>query len=44
MAFIGIYVTHQSREEAEKIAHHLLQEKMIACVNYFPIQSAYWRK
>jgi len=31
-------------EEAEKIAKHLLQQKMIACVNYFPIKSSYWRK
>lgn len=31
-------------EEAEKISTHLLQEKMIACVNFFPIKSSYrWK-
>lgn len=44
MSFITIYVTHKNMEEAEKVSTHLLQQKMIACVNFFPIQSSYWWK
>lgn len=44
MAFIGIYVTHISREEAEKVANHLLEKRFVACVNFFPIENAYWWK
>ncbi len=42
MKFIIIYITHKSLKEAKKVAEHLLEKKMIACVNYFPIQSSYW--
>jgi len=44
MAFIIIYVTHENEEEARKIVDHLLQKKMIACANLFPIKSIYWWK
>lgn len=44
MSFIAIYVTHKNMEEAEKITTHLLQQKTIACVNYFPIKSSYQRQ
>ncbi len=44
MSFIAIYVTHKNMEEAEKISSHLLQQKSIACVNFFPIKSSYWWK
>jgi len=44
MAFIIIYVTHSSEEAAAKLSNQLLKEKMIACANSFPIQSAYWWK
>lgn len=44
MKFITIYVTHFSKEEAEIIVNNLLNEKLIACVNYFPIEVAYhWK-
>lgn len=44
MKFITIYVTHSSKEEAEKIVNNLLNEKLVACVNYFPIEVAYhWK-
>ena len=29
-------------EEAKKVSEHLLNKKLIACVNYFPIESAFW--
>jgi len=44
MTFIIVYVTHKDMKEAEKIASHLLQKKLIACVNYFPIKSSFWWK
>ncbi|MFH1649521.1 MAG: divalent-cation tolerance protein CutA [Candidatus Woesearchaeota archaeon] len=44
MAFIIVYVTHPSKEHANKIIDHLLNKKLIACANSFPIESAYWWK
>jgi periplasmic divalent cation tolerance protein len=37
-----IYVTNPSKEEAERIAKHLLEKRLIACANIFPIDSMYW--
>ena len=31
-------------EEAKKVASHLLQKKIIACANFFPINSSFWWK
>lgn len=31
-------------DEAKKIVHWLLEQHLIACANYFPIRSSYWRK
>jgi periplasmic divalent cation tolerance protein len=42
MKFIIIYITHPNMKEAKKVAGALLRDKLIACVNYFPIESAYW--
>ncbi len=42
MSFIIIYTVNSSKEEAQKISEHLLNQKLIACVNIFPIESAYW--
>ena len=44
MKIVTLYVTHKNREEAEKITSHLLQNRLITCVNFFPIQSTYWWK
>ena len=44
MTFIIAYITHKNIGEARKIGEHLLKKKIIACVNYFPIESAYWWK
>ncbi|PIN80097.1 divalent-cation tolerance protein CutA [Candidatus Woesearchaeota archaeon CG10_big_fil_rev_8_21_14_0_10_32_9] len=44
MSFIIVYVTHKNLEEAKKIASHLLEKKLIACANFFPISSSYWWK
>ena len=45
MAFCIIYVTHENLEEAKKVGNHLLEKKMIACANYFPITSSFlWKE
>lgn len=44
MKFIIIYITHKNTTEAKRVATHLLNKRLIACVNYFPIESAYWWK
>ncbi len=44
MCFIIIYITHKNLEEAKKIANHLLEKRLIACANFFPVESAYrWK-
>ncbi len=44
MKFILIYTTFKSSEEAQNIINHLLNNKLIACVNFFPITSQYrWK-
>ena len=39
---IIIYVTCKDLEEAQKISQTLLEKKLIACANFFPIKSMYW--
>ncbi len=45
MAFILIYITNPTRDEAKKIAKHLIDKKLIACANiYSGINSIYqWK-
>ncbi len=42
MPFLLVYVTHPSKPEAIRITHDLLEKRIIACANYFPIESMYW--
>ena len=42
MDFIFIYITNPTREEAKRVAKHLLEKKLIACANIFPVESLYW--
>jgi len=44
MGFIIIYITHENEAAAKKITDQLVEEKLVACGNLFPIQSAYWWK
>lgn len=37
-----IYITNPNKKVAKKIAQHLLQKRLVACVNIFPINSLYW--
>jgi periplasmic divalent cation tolerance protein len=39
--FVFIYITNPTKEEAKRIAEHLLEQKLIACANFFPISSLY---
>lgn len=34
-----INITYPTKEEAEKVACHLLEKKLIACANIYPIDS-----
>jgi periplasmic divalent cation tolerance protein len=44
MNIILIYFTIPAKKEAAKIARHLLNKKLIACVNIFPADSLYkWK-
>ena len=40
----SVTITCKDKKEAEKIAGILLDKKLIACANIFPIQSHYWWK
>lgn len=44
MTFYVVYVTTKNEEEARKIANHLLEKRLVACANFFPIKSLYWWK
>lgn len=41
---ILIYITCANKEETRKIARHLIEQKLIACANYFAMESMYWWK
>lgn len=42
MAFCLIYVTHENEEKARALSDRIVEEKLAACANLFPITSAYW--
>ena len=42
MNFLMVYVTCKDGEEAKKIASHLLDKRLVACANMFPVKSMYW--
>ena len=39
---IVCYVTCKNKTEAKKISKHLLNKKLVACSNMFPVSSMYW--
>lgn len=41
---IFVYITNPTKKEAEKIARHLFEKRLIACANIFPVASLYWWK
>jgi len=42
MGLIAVYITHENIEQARKVAAHLLEKRLVACANFFPIESEYW--
>jgi periplasmic divalent cation tolerance protein len=42
MSFLVIHVTYPSKPEAVRISADLLNARLVACANYFPIESTYW--
>lgn len=42
MAFIAVYITHPSEASAKDLVDTLLEERLVACANCFPMTSAYW--
>jgi len=42
MSFLNFYITFKNKEEAENIWNILLEEKLIACYNIFPIESGFF--
>lgn len=42
MAFSIIYITFSSEEDAKHISGQLVEERLAACANIFPIASMYW--
>jgi len=41
MQIITLYVTYKNQEEADKVVNTLLEKKLIACANFFPVSSVY---
>ena len=37
-----VYIIAGNEEEADKITDHLLEQRLVACVNSFPVKSKYW--
>ncbi|MFH0755195.1 MAG: divalent-cation tolerance protein CutA [bacterium] len=44
MGFIIIYITYPNLKTAKKIVASLMESRLIACGNFFPIQNTYWWK
>lgn len=42
MAFLIFYITHPDEATARSISESLVTQRLAACANIFPIQSAYW--
>jgi periplasmic divalent cation tolerance protein len=40
--FVFVYITASSLDEARDIARHLLEKRLVACVNIFPVRSLFW--
>jgi periplasmic divalent cation tolerance protein len=41
LVYRTVYITVRDADEARRIGLALVQEKLAACVNYFPVQSIY---
>ena len=44
MSFVVAYITNENERSARKLSDLLINRKLAACTNQFPITSAYWWK
>ena len=42
MAFLLCYITHPDEPTAQRIARQLVDQRLVACANVFPVSSLYW--
>ena len=42
MPYLLFYITHPDEPTARRLADRLLEQRLVACANLFPIASAYW--
>lgn len=42
MAFLLFYVTYPDEATAQQIATEMVEKRLAACANIFPVSSAYW--
>lgn len=42
MVFLLFYITHPDEETARRIAGQVVEDRLAACANIFPVRSAYW--
>lgn len=42
MGYLIVFITAASAEEGARLGRALLDERLAACVNVLPVQSAYW--
>lgn len=42
MPFLLFYITHPDEGCARRVSEHLVNERLAACANIFPITSVYW--
>lgn len=42
MPFLLFYLTHPDEATARRVTDHLLERRLVACANIFPVASAYW--
>ncbi|MBI2657171.1 divalent-cation tolerance protein CutA [Candidatus Woesearchaeota archaeon] len=42
LAMTLVYITCKDGKEAEKVSIHLLNKRLIACANIFPVRSLFW--
>jgi periplasmic divalent cation tolerance protein len=42
MGICLVYVTNESKDKARSLVDLIVDEKLAACANIFPIESAYW--
>lgn len=40
--YLAVFITVPDRETGKRVARHLLERRLAACVNMVPIHSAYW--